>query len=86
MAMKEDITRRLTEALSPSSLDVIDESDQHIGHGGHRPGMTTHVRIRIAAPAFAGKGRVAIHREINALLQPQFDAGLHAVAIEATAG
>jgi BolA family transcriptional regulator, general stress-responsive regulator len=86
MDMKESITRALMEAFSPSALDVIDESDQHAGHGGWREGQTTHVRIRIASAAFAGMTRVAMHRDINAALKPAFDAGLHALAIEAKAG
>lgn len=83
MDMKETITAKLRNAFAPVSLEVIDESNQHIGHGGWREGQTTHVRIRIASPAFAGKMRVAMHREINALLAPEFAAGLHALAIEA---
>jgi len=32
------ITRKLTAAFHPESLRVLDESDQHAGHAGHRPG------------------------------------------------
>jgi BolA family transcriptional regulator, general stress-responsive regulator len=83
MDMKETITGKLRAAFEPSALEVIDESDQHAGHGGWREGQTTHVRIRIVSAAFAGKARVAVHREINALLAAEFAAGLHALAIEA---
>ena len=86
MDMKESITRKLTAAFFPGALEVLDESDQHAGHGGWREGQTTHVRVRIAAAGFAGKSRVAIHREINALLAEEFAAGLHALAIEARTG
>jgi BolA family transcriptional regulator, general stress-responsive regulator len=85
MDMKESITHKLRAAFAPPSLEVMDESDQHVGHGGWREGQTTHVRIRVASAAFAGKSRVAIHREINALLAEEFAAGLHALAIEAKA-
>jgi BolA family transcriptional regulator, general stress-responsive regulator len=80
------IATKLNRAFAPSALAVIDESDQHAGHGGHRPGFTTHVRIRMASAAFAGKSRVDIHRAVNALLAEEFAAGLHALAIEAKAG
>jgi BolA family transcriptional regulator, general stress-responsive regulator len=83
MDMKETITGKLRAAFLPGALEVLDESDQHAGHGGWREGQTTHVRIRITSAAFAGKTRVAIHREINALLAEEFAAGLHALAIEA---
>jgi BolA protein len=85
MDMKETITGLLSAAFAPHALEVVDESGQHVGHGGWREGQTTHVRVRIASPAFAGKTRVQMHREINAALVPAFDAGLHALAIEARA-
>jgi BolA protein len=86
MSLKQLIQDRLTQGLAPSELLVIDESEQHRGHGGWREGGETHFRVRIASPLFAGKSRVAMHREVNALLQEAFDRGLHALAIEARAG
>jgi BolA protein len=86
MDMKESITEALRAQFRPTALEIIDESGQHVGHGGWREGQTTHVRVRIASGAFAGKTRVQIHREINAALQPAFAAGLHALAIEARPG
>lgn len=83
MDMKKTITDRLSAAFSPAHLEVIDESHQHEGHGGWREGQTTHVRVRIVSGAFAGKSRVAIHRDVNAALAEAFEAGLHALAIEA---
>ncbi|MGL4635605.1 MAG: BolA family protein [Beijerinckiaceae bacterium] len=83
--MKETITAKLVSAFSPSFLEVIDESDQHAGHGGWREGQTTHVRIRMQSAAFAGQSRVSIHRAVNASLAAEFEAGLHALAIEARA-
>jgi BolA family transcriptional regulator, general stress-responsive regulator len=83
MHMKESITAKLTAALAPAALEVMDESDQHAGHGGWREGETTHVRVRITSAAFAGKSRVEVHRMVNALLAGEFAAGLHALAIEA---
>jgi BolA protein len=71
--------------LHPTQLDVIDDSAKHAGHGGARPEGETHYTIRIKAPAFAGQSRVATHRQINALLAPEFASGLHALAIEASA-
>ncbi len=85
MDMKESISGKLRAAFQPTALEVIDESGQHAGHAGWREGQTTHVRVRIASAAFAGKSRVAVHREINALLAGEFAAGLHALAIEAKA-
>jgi BolA family transcriptional regulator, general stress-responsive regulator len=70
--------------LSPTFLEVLDDSHKHAGHAGASPQGETHYTIRIKAPAFAGKSRVATHREINAVLAPEFASGLHALAIEAS--
>ncbi|NIM41605.1 MAG: BolA/IbaG family iron-sulfur metabolism protein [Hydrogenophaga sp.] len=74
---------RLRDTLSPTSLEVIDESAAHAGHAGANGlGYGTHFRVRIAAPAFAGLGRVAQHRLVYDALRQFTDAGLHALAIE----
>ncbi|MCX5494630.1 BolA family transcriptional regulator [Kaistia dalseonensis] len=85
MNTKERIAAVLEAALSPESLDVIDESHLHKGHQGARPGGETHYRVRITAEAFRGKSRVDMHRTINALLKDELAAGVHALAIEARA-
>ncbi|MBL8388698.1 MAG: BolA family transcriptional regulator [Hydrogenophaga sp.] len=73
----------LQAALTPSHLDVIDESAAHAGHAGANGlGVGTHFRVRIAAPSFAGKSRVAQHRLVYDALRHFTDAGLHALAIE----
>jgi BolA family transcriptional regulator, general stress-responsive regulator len=79
------ITQRLTEAFRPESLDVIDESNHHIGHAGHRPGGETHYRVYIVSEAFRGKSRLERHRAINAVLAAELAGGVHALAIHADA-
>jgi BolA family transcriptional regulator, general stress-responsive regulator len=79
----DDITQRLQQTLSPSLLEVIDESAEHAGHAGSNGlGQGTHFRVRIASPSFANKSRVACHRLVYDALQQQFEQGLHALAIE----
>ena len=84
MSAIENITAKLNEALAPEKLEVLNES--HL-HAGHQPGFDgsgeSHIRIRIVTSAFNGKSRVDRHRAINALVQEEIDAGLHAVAIDA---
>lgn len=86
MSVKETMTRKLQAAFAPVSLEVIDESDHHRGHGGWREGGETHFRIQIVSPAFQGKSRIDIHRAINACLVAEIQGGVHALAIEAKAG
>jgi BolA family transcriptional regulator, general stress-responsive regulator len=82
MTYFDRITLKLNEAFQPTSLDVIDESSQHHGHGGWREGGETHFRVRIASSAFAGKSRVEAHRMINTVLKDELAERVHALAIE----
>ncbi len=77
------ITQKLTEAFAPQSLKVVDESHQHAGHAGHRPGGETHYRVYIVSQAFQGKTRLQRHRMINETLAGELAAGVHALAIHA---
>jgi BolA protein len=79
------ITQKLTEAFAPQSLKVVDESHQHAGHAGHRPGGETHYRVYIVSDAFKGKTRLQRHRMINETLSGELAAGVHALAIHAAA-
>ena len=69
----------------PVSLQVLDESHQHEGHAGHRPGGQTHFRVYIVSEAFKGKSRLERHRMINQLLSTEMEGGIHALAIHAAA-
>ena len=86
MSVRARIEARLAEELEPERLIVIDESSQH---AGHQPSMTgdgeTHMRVRVVSKKFEGLSRLERHRTVNALLKEEFDAGLHALAVEAAA-
>jgi BolA protein len=84
-ATRDLITNKLMSAFAPESLDVVDESHQHAGHAGHRPGGQTHFRIYIVSPAFKGKSRLERHHMINAELAHELEGGVHALAIHASA-
>jgi len=79
------ITKKLTEAFAPQSLKVVDESHQHEGHAGHRPGGQTHYRVYIVSDAFKGKARIERHRMINQSLTAELAGSVHALAIHASA-
>lgn len=84
MSVKERITKALA-ALDPSALEVLDESERHLGHAGWKEGGETHFRVRIVSAAFAGKSRLERHRMVNALVAEEFKGRLHAFALEAKA-
>ena len=85
MDVKTRITEKLTTAFAPQSLNVVDESYQHEGHAGHRPGGQTHFRVSIVSEAFRGKSRVERHRMIDEILSSELSSGVHALAIHASA-
>ena len=72
------IRQRLQQAFSPSQLEVIDESDQHIGHAGHQGGGR-HFAIIIAAASLNGLSRVEAHRKIYALFDDMIPHDIHAL-------
>jgi BolA protein len=85
MRTKDGIAEKLTTAFAPESLRVEDESHRHEGHAGHRAGGETHFRLYIVSDAFRGKSRLERHRMINATLEGELAAGVHALAIHAAA-
>ena len=73
----------LAGRLSPTHLEVLDESAAHAGHAGaNGTGFGTHFRVRISSPLFTGHARVAQHRLVYDALQEFIDQGVHALAIE----
>lgn len=85
MIREQRIVARLTEALEPIALDVVDESDRHAGHAGARAGGGTHYRVRIVSARFERRSRVERHRLVYDLLTAEFADGLHALALVAKA-
>ena len=62
----ENVIRERLRALNPVLLDLHDESAQHAGHAGARPGESTHWQLTIvkrlqpAAGSRAGEGPHAV--------------------------
>ena len=79
---RADIIRtRLRAAFTPIQLNVIDESDQHIGHAGYHGGGR-HFAVVIAAGCFAGISRVEAHRRIYELFSDMMPEQIHALRIQ----
>jgi BolA protein len=81
MSVAETITQKLTAALAPQSLRVIDESAQHAGHAGARDGGETHFRVEIVAEAFRAKSRVERQRAVYAILATELADRVHALSL-----
>jgi BolA protein len=83
MSMADIIGKKLTEAFSPQSLNIVNESHLHAGHGDHVLSGESHFRVHIVSEAFNGKSRVERHRIINQLLAAELAGSVHALAIHA---
>jgi len=80
-----EIDKRLRQALAPTQLEVINDSDKHRGHAGHDPRGESHFTVDIVSSAFSGKSRVARHRLVNQALASLLAERVHALAIVARA-
>ncbi|HVJ53915.1 MAG TPA: BolA family protein [Aliidongia sp.] len=81
MKVAETIEAKLTAALQPHSLKIVDESARHAGHAGAAPGGETHFQVSIVSDAFAGHTRVARQRMVYAILSAEIQGGVHALSL-----
>jgi BolA family transcriptional regulator, general stress-responsive regulator len=79
-----EMRRRLEEALRPTRLDLVDDSEAHRGHGGYNPAGESHFTLTIESPAFAGKTRIERQRLVYAALGDLMRERVHALSIRAT--
>ena len=79
-----EMLARLNSALSPTEIELTDDSEQHRGHGGYNPAGESHFSLRIQSAAFAGKNRVQRQRMVYAALGDLMRERVHALSIRAT--
>jgi BolA protein len=77
--------RRLDSALSPTRVELVDESEKHRGHGGYNPEGESHFSLEIESEAFTGKSRVERERMIYKALGDLMRERVHALSIKARA-
>jgi len=80
-----EMLRRLNSSLSPTRIELIDDSEKHRGHGGYNPAGESHFSLAIESAAFAGKGRVERQRMVYAALGDLMRERVHALSIKASA-
>lgn len=84
-SVQDQITARLTAALAPTRLVVLNESASHAGHMGDDGTGESHFRVEVESAAFAGLNRVARQRLVNQALADLLSDRIHALAIKASA-
>jgi BolA protein len=78
------VIRERLAALNPVTLDLRDESAEHVGHAGAASGGG-HWQLTIVSEAFRGKSAVARHRMVYEALGDLMKRDIHALKIEAFA-
>jgi BolA protein len=78
----EMIREKLTAALSPESLEIVDRSHEHAGHEGAKSGGG-HFDVIIVADVFINMNTVARHRAIYQALGDAMEKEIHALSIKA---
>ena len=82
MRVADEIAAKLQLAFAPSTLTVLDESENHRGHAGHREGGQSHFAVTLRAPVFAGMSRIERHRAVHGALGADLVGRIHALALD----
>ncbi|KAJ9268271.1 hypothetical protein DTO212C5_5599 [Paecilomyces variotii] len=83
--IEDTIREKLTNAFSPTTLLIRNDSHLHSHHSAMR-GVTskeTHFHVTITSPEFASKPQPARHRMVYALLKEEMarEGGIHALQL-----
>ncbi len=82
MAVAERMRRKLTDALTPTRLELIDDSHRHVGHAGARPEGETHFTLEIVSKAFTGLSHVQRQRLVYQVLADELAGRVHALSLK----
>lgn len=83
--LAQEISRLLTAAFAPTSLDIINDSAGHAGHAGHDGSGESHFTVLIESAEFSGVSRLERQRMVNRALGDIPGQRVHALAIKARA-
>jgi BolA protein len=84
-AVRDEIERRLIANFQPVHLQVVDESDLHLGHAGHDGSGESHFAVEIESARFAGLSRIERQRAVNRALADLLEGKVHALRVRADA-
>ena len=73
--VRTTIEQKLTSALAPDFVDVIDQSAAHAGHAGAASGGG-HYRVILVAGAFEGLNQVERHRRVYEVLAAEMQSAV----------
>ncbi|KAI5092434.1 bolA-like protein 1 [Silurus meridionalis] len=77
--VEASISTKLTRALEPEHLEVLNESHMH----AVPPGSESHFRVLVVSSRFEGLSLLQRHRLVNETLSHELSTSVHALAIQA---
>ena len=83
ISIRAEIEKRVRAELSPTFLEVKNESAKHKGHlnGPTSDAAETHFHVKIVSPRFYGLSRIDRHRLVHALLDDLLKTHIHALSL-----
>jgi BolA protein len=78
------IKSRLERELSPTHIDIVDESHLHVGHAGASSGAG-HFSVTIVSDKFSGQSAIQRHRMVYLAVNDLMQSEIHALSINALA-
>ncbi len=81
MSVAQRIYDKLTAALEPQRLDVVDDSHRHEGHAGHDGLGESHFRVMVVSELFAGLSRIDRQRLVHDILASELQDRVHALSM-----
>ena len=85
MNIEDTIKQKLTEAFTPQTLKVENDSHRHAGHAGSPGTGESHFRVEIMSDKFTDLSRLERHRLVNEALAVELNGAVHALAVKTTA-
>jgi BolA protein len=73
--------QKLSAALAPTQLEIVDQSTLHAGHAGAREAGESHFDVTIVSAAFAGASAVERQRRVHRLLAEELAGPVHALSL-----
>lgn len=80
--VRDSMHSKLTQSFAPVYLEIIDESENHRGHGGWREGGETHFRVVMRSAALNDLSRVGRSRAVHKVLAEELAGRVHALTLE----
>lgn len=82
MSITELINIKITQALQPEFIEVLDDSQAHAGHEGAKSGGG-HYYLTVTSDQFEHKSRIQRHQLVYKALGDMMKKDIHALSIKA---